>query len=808
MIIINIYENPGYCNLGEKNLQDNKSNRGKLKIFFGYAAGVGKTYAMLNAARDVKKAGKDIVIGYIEYYSRPETMKLLEGMEIVEPKSINYSGLDIKEFDLDKALERKPQIIVVDEFAHTNAKGQRHRKRWEDIEELLNSGIDVYTTLNVQHIESMHDVVESITHIHMKETIPDRIFDDADNVELIDIEPEELLKRFIDGKIYSKEQTKIAINNFFTKKNLYTLRETALRRMADRVNYEVEGTRVSERQITVTNVSDQNPFYSKSFTDKLMDSYWFSNLYGIYKRLSNQKNKKRSSTAKKLHIPKISLIEVLKTIGIMAATIVVAKIFDYVGFTQANFILAIILGVIMVYIVTTGYTLGIISSIAGVLLFNYFFTAPRYSLMVYDKSEYATFPIMIIVSIIIGTLTNRIRREAQKSSTREKTTQILYKVSQKLLSANGTADVISIGITYISKLTDKNVVCYLVEDSKLSSPFIYNCEMQEKDNVFLREDEQAAANWAFLNEKESGLGTDTFYSAKCYYVPIKGHKDILGIIGVYCSKDDLKPYQKYIFETVTSQMAIALERENFSKEQETSKVEIERERLRSNLLRSISHDLRSPLAGIKGAVSTIIENGESISEETKKNLLQGIFEDTEWLIRLIENLLSMTRFDEGKIQINKNLELVEEVISEVVQRCSKMFKEHRIKVTIPEDVIMVSMDGSLIEQVLINLIDNAVKFTPKGSLIEIKAYEENKDVFFEVIDNGPGIAKEIIPYIFDRFYTNGSAISDSRRGVGLGLAICKSIVEAHGGNISAANKKDGGAIFKFYIPEEENEDGY
>ena len=312
--------------------------------------------------------------------------------------------------------------------------------------------------------------------------------------------------------------------------------------------------------------------------------------------------------------------------------------------------------------------------------------------------------------------------------------------------------------------------------------------------------ENAAAYWSFLKGRESGAGTDTFYGAKGYYMPIKIDKKILGVIGVSCSEGFLEPDQKFIIETVISQMAIALDREILVSQQEASKTAIDRERLRSSLLRSISHDLRSPLAGIKGTISTILEDGESIPENVKQSLLKGVYDDTEWLIRLVENLLSMTRFDEGNVRIDENMELVEEVLTESAQRSSKYFRDHEIKIDAPEEMIMAPMDGSLIEQVLINLIDNAAKFSPKGSLIQVKAYGKDNDVFFEVIDDGIGIDDKILPYIFDRFFTNGSKISDSRRGVGLGLAICKSIVEAHGGKIAAFNRKNGGSIFRFNIP--------
>nr|WP_279233285.1 sensor histidine kinase KdpD [Hathewaya massiliensis] len=892
-----------YYLLNQVNKEEDQSIRGKLKIFFGYSAGVGKSYAMLREAHDLKKDGKDVVIGYIEPHARPETMALLEGLEIIEPKTINYKGIILKEFDLDKALVRKPEIILVDELAHSNVTTERHRKRWQDIEELLDMGIDVYTTLNVQHIESLNDIVESITHVFVRETIPDKIFDNADKVELIDIEPTELLKRFSEGKIYSREQTKKAFKNFFTMNNLFALREIALRRTADRVNYEVESVRLSKGQITVVptadsilacignsssssriirtaarmaeahhskwialyvettksqklskeekekltanfnlaeelggeivtlygdNIAEQIieyakfrnvtkiiisknhrklnnffNFYAKDIVDNIMDSNSYIDVYVIPNSTHNKKIS-RLKLRERINY-KISFKEVLISILIMLITTITSIIFDRLGFSEANVIMIFILGVIIVHIETTGYTLGIICSTLGITIFNYFFTEPRYSLEFFDKSYLATFPIMLAVTFIIGTLTNKIQKEARNSSLREKRTQSLYRVSRKLLSATCTADVVVIGIKYMSRLLERNVVCYLVKENKLSTPFIYNLDKKGKNDIILNNEEEAAAHWTFLNDKESGAGTNTFYGLKGYYMPLKSQGKILGVIGISCANGILQPEQKFIFETVASQISIALHREILSEIQKNSKLEIESERLRSSLLRSISHDLRSPLAGIKGSVSTIIENGKLISKEKNEELLQGIYDDTEWLIRLVENLLSMTKFDEGKVEIKKSMELVEEVVYEVVQRTSKQCKDHKIKITIPADVIMAPMDGALMEQVLINLIDNSLKFTKSNSTIEIKAYEENKKVFFEVIDEGTGISKEILPYIFERFFTNGSDISDSRRGVGLGLAICRSIVEAHGGEITAFNRKEGGAIFRFYIPKEDGE---
>lgn len=875
-----------------------ENKRGNLKIFFGYAAGVGKTYSMLREAQELKQLKKDVVIGYIESHGRKETMNLTEGIESIAPSIIDYRGIVLRELDLDRVLLRKPDIVLVDELAHTNAKGKRNRKRWQDVYELLDAGIDVYTTLNVQHIESLNDVVESITHVTERETVPDKVFDNADKVEIIDIEPDELLKRFRDGKIYAREQVRRAFDNFFTKNNLYALREIALRKTADRVNYEVEIDRLSRGQVTVVPTSDQimacissSPssarvirtaarmaevyhskwivlyvktpqnrkndkndvkrlnsyfnlaeqlggevatiygddvsdqiieyakfrnitkiiigknnkntsrlfhFYAKDVVDKLMDSNSYIDVYVIPNALYEEKKKK---TFLKLNFRvNLSLGEILRASLIMVIMTFIALFCEYIGFSESNVFMILILGVIIIYIKTKGYFLGIISSLAGVAIFNYLFIKPKYSFQFYDRNYLVTFVMMLIMAFTIGNLTNRIQKNARDSNVREKRTQTLYRISSKLLSAVGNSDVVSIGIKYISRLIDRTVICYLSKDEKLSTPFVYKNDNGKYKFPFPDKNENAAAYWSFLKGRESGAGTDTFYGAKGYYMPIKIDKKILGVIGVSCSEGFLEPDQKFIIETVMSQMAIALDREILVSQQEASKTAIDRERLRSSLLRSISHDLRSPLAGIKGTISTILEDGESIPENVKQSLLKGVYDDTEWLIRLVENLLSMTRFDEGNVRIDKNMELVEEVLTESAQRSSKYFRDHEIKIDAPEEMIMAPMDGSLIEQVLINLIDNAAKFSPKGSLIQVKAYGKDNDVFFEVIDDGIGIDDKILPYIFDRFFTNGSKISDSRRGVGLGLAICKSIVEAHGGKIAAFNRKNGGSIFRFNIP--------
>lgn len=542
-------------------------------------------------------------------------------------------------------------------------------------------------------------------------------------------------------------------------------------------------------------------FHKRDLVDKIIDSNGYIDVYIIP---SPFYKKEKSNFILEFSNEMCSFKEIVEAIIIMAVVALIAKLFNYMGFTDVNEIMIFILGVIVVYIKTRGYLIGTISSIIGVLIFNYLFVQPKGSLRFYDKNYITTFAIMLIVSFVIGSITNRIKKEAYNSYIREKRTEILYRASSKLLSTSGASDVISTGIEYISRLISRSVVGYLEEEGTLSSPLIYNEDKSDSKNIFLGNEK--IVYWTFLNGKESGKGTEVFDQCNVYYTPVKVHSRVLGVIGISCVQGIIDREQKFIVQTIIGQMSVALDREILSSQQETSKVQIEKERLRSNLLRSVSHDLRSPLAGIKGSVSTILENGQFIDENTKKDLLIGIYDDTEWLIRLVENLLSMTRFEEGNVDIVKSMELVEDVVSEAVQRSSKCFKYHRVKVNIPENIIMVSMDGSLIEQVLINLFDNAVKFSPKGSLVEIRVHEESENVIFEVVDNGKGIPEKILPYIFDRFFTNGSKISDSRRGIGLGLAICKSIVELHGGKITAYNKKEGGAVFKFNIPREKGKE--
>lgn len=893
-------ERPNPKDVLEKIKKEEKSKRGQLKVFFGYAAGVGKTYSMLESAHNIQKSGIDVVVGYIEPHTRTETLALLDGLEILSTKEISYKSIKLKEFDLDLALKRNPQVILVDELAHTNASGCRHNKRWKDVEELLLAGIDVYTTVNVQHLESLNDIIEIVTNIEVRETVPDTIFDISTQIELIDVEPDVLLERFNEGKIYKEQQAKRACENFFTKDNLIALREIALRKTAERVNKEVQISRLSKQDINVLPTSDtllacissspssqkiirtasriaeslfakwivlyvediknddlsdesqkqlkQNlelakslgaeivilhgenkieqiirfskirnitkiiigrnhykhkiglRLFKKDIVDKLIDEAENIDIHIIpyrNKQTKNYKEKKENSLNYEL---KVSTKDLVKLVIITLLTTITSYILRYYGLRDDNILLVYTLGVLLVSVWANGYSVGVISSIINIVLLNYLFTKPLYTLSIDDPNYIITLFVFCVVGIITSTLTSRIKYQMEKYSKREQNTQMLYQISRNFIRLSSKEDIVNKAIDILSMALSKDIVCYIENKNTKTFDLYEKTLIKESINPLITEDEKAVASWVFNNKTLAGNSTDTLPGAKGFYIPIIGIKDTLGVIGVSCDKKYLDNEDLSLIESVIAQMAIALDREELSEIQKQASLEIESERLRSNLLRAISHDLRTPLAGISGAVSTIIKNKDLIDESVIDDLLNGIYEDAQWLIRLVENLLSMTRIEEGKLEVKKQDELVEEVIEQSLKHIKRRIENVVVNINLPDEILFVPMDAKLIEQVFINLIDNAIKYTKVNCKIEINVYNKESYVCFEVKDNGPGIKEEFTEKIFDRFFTGETKYKDSRKGIGLGLSICKSIIDAHKGKISVQNNKDKGSTFKFTLP--------
>ncbi|MFQ8705801.1 MAG: DUF4118 domain-containing protein [Thomasclavelia sp.] len=874
--------------------EETSKHRGKLKIFFGYAAGVGKTYAMLEAAHVAFNAGIDVVAGYVEPHQRPETLKLLDGLEILSPLKIKHNGILLNEFDLDGALKRNPDLILVDELAHTNDEQCRHLKRYQDINELLDHGIDVYTTINVQHIESLNDIIASITTVVVKERIPDYIFDKADQVELVDIEPEELINRLEAGKIYQKKQVQRALGNFFMLDNLVALREIALRRTADRVNKKFEQIKPKNKEHQYTNEhiliclspapSNQkvirtasrmaNAFFGE-FTAVFVETPNFEklpkkikqslraniklavqlganivNLYGddvpeqiseyakfagvskiVLGRTNTKRKFSRNSFADRLIaltpsidiyiIPdkirnnykpaplkphqffSLSISDTIISIIIIIIVTLLGIWFRNLGFGEANIIMVHILGVLATSLLTENLIYTLLASLISVLSFNFFFTIPMHSFIAYDKGYPITFLIMFLTAFITGTLTKRVKEQARLSALKAYRTEILLKSSQKLQRAKTRKEIIDEISKQIFKLLDKTIIFYPIIDNELAKPLVYKSNPKEDEQIYLNKDEEAVATWVFKNNKHAGASTTTLPGAKCLYLAIRCEDDVLGVIGIYLDKSSIDDFENNLLMAILNEGAMALEKEaSISKKREVE-IKANQEELRANLLRSISHDLRTPLTSISGNAGVLLDSSDRLSNERKIEIYSDIYEDSMWLIDLVENLLSITRIENGNIQINKEVELINEIVLEAMHHISKDSASHIIQLDLSDDFIFVKIDARLIIQVIINIVNNAIKYTPKGSIIRVTTKKIDQSLLLEISDDGEGIPDNQKEKLFEMFYTCNNLKGDSRRGLGLGLALCKSIIEAHEGSIKIVDNYPKGSVFAISLPLEE-----
>ncbi len=868
--------------------------RGHLKIFFGYAAGVGKTYAMLQAAQEAKRRGVDVVAGYVEPHARPQTSALLDGLEQLGNLPVSHKGITVQEFDLDAAIRRHPQLILVDELAHSNAEGCRHTKRYQDVDELLKAGIDVYTTVNVQHIESLNDIVASITGISVRERIPDKVFDRADQVELVDIEPEELIERLKEGKVYREEQANKALSHFFAVENLTALREIALRRCADRVNKISEKVRQSqadyhtdEHVLVCLSSSPTNAkiirtaarmasAFKGSFTALFVETPDFAvmreedknrlrtnialarqlgaeieTVYGDdvpfqiaeFARLSGVSKivLGRSSTGRRGLLWKPSLTErltaaapsldiyiipeknmvsyravkarqerfefrwldALKSLAVLLLATGIGAIFRSLNFSEANIITVYIFGVLLTAIMTSHRVYSLVLSLVSVLTFNFLFTEPYFTLNAYDRGYPVTFFIMFLSAFLTGTLATRIKRHAQRTAQTAYRTKVLLETNQLLQKSTDRKTVVKVTAGQLMKLLEKDIVFYLLDHQVLQEPSVFVVSEASREQEYLSPNERAVATWVCKNNKHAGATTNTLGNAKCLYLAVRVNDTVYGVVGIAMNGTPLDAFENSIVLSLLGECALTLESQQALKERQEAAVLAKNEQLRADLLRSISHDLRTPLTAISGNAGILLNNEEAFSKEKRKSLYTDIYDDSQWLINLVENLLSVTRIEEGSMRLNMTAELMEEVVMEALSHTCRQGEEHEIVVEQAEDFIVVKMDAKLIVQVIINMIDNAIKYTPKGSKIVIRTVKENGFVVTEIADNGDGIPDEAKPKLFDMFYTAAPGLADSRRSLGLGLALCKSIVTAHGGTISVTDNSPKGTVFSFALPLEE-----
>lgn len=873
--------------------EEGERHRGHLKIFFGYAAGVGKTYAMLKAAHDARRRGIDVVAGYVEPHERPQTAALLNGLEQIPNVKIRHGKLTLNEFDLDAAIARDPQLILVDELAHTNADGCRHTKRYQDVRELLKAGMDVYTTVNVQHLESLNDTVASITGVMVRERIPDSVFDSANQVELVDIEPTELIERMNSGKVYRGEQAERAVENFFTVDNLTALREIALRRCADRMNLLTEDARirnngdyhtdehvlvcvssapsnaktirtaarmanafrstftalfvetpewafaeaedkkrlrehmrlaqqmgatvetvygddvsiqiaefarfsgVSKIVIGRSTATQRGMFRKLSLTEKLIASVPNLDIYIIPDNTSGKPLRTRRTKRQNSFV--ISVEDTAKSIGILLLATLLGMGFARLGFTEPNIITLYILGVLVISVITTNRAYSLVASIVSVLVFNFFFTVPQFTFRAYDKGYPVTFLIMFLAALITGSLAAKLKNHAKQSAQSAYRTKVLFDTNQLLQQAKGKEAIISAAASQLNKLLGKDVVAYLSENGELSEP--YMCP--EKEGVagkYCSDSEKAVAVWAMKNNKHAGATTDTLSGAKCLYLAVRVNQNVYGVVGIAIEGEPLDAFENSVVLSIIGESALALENEKNAKEKEEAAILAKNEQLRADLLRAISHDLRTPLTSISGNASNLLSNGDEFSAATRKQIYTDIYDDAMWLINLVENLLAVTRIEDGRMNMNLSAELMDEVVGEALRHIDRKSVEHSITVKSSEEFILAKIDAKLIVQVIINIVDNAIKYTPEHSEITIATRKDKEQVVIEIADNGPGISDEGKAHVFDMFYSGANKIADSRRSLGLGLSLCKSIVNAHGGTISVADNVPHGTIFTFTLP--------
>ena len=835
-------------------------------------------------------SGVDVVVGYVEPHARPDTLALLEGLEVLSCREVDYRGIRLREFDLDGALARRPQLILVDELAHSNAPGCRHTKRYQDVEELLQAGINVYTTVNVQHLESLNDLVTSITGIVVNERIPDHVFDRANQVELVDIAPADLEKRLEEGKIYRQRQAKQALENFFTAENLTALREIAMRRTADQLNRtavqekkgkaaragdhiliclssapsnakvirtaarmaeafhsgftalfvqtpetkELSGEnikrlrsnlRLAEQlgaQIATVYGADpaeqiaeyarvsgitkivmgrvnhrQHPWIGqKSLADRLiertdLDVYIIPDRQPLYKKPLGKLRKSRV---------RFSWRDAVVTLLCLAISTAVGFAFDWAGFSESNIITIYILGVLVTAVSTSGHLYGAANSLLSVLAFNFFFTEPRFTLQADGPSYPVTFLIMLSSSIIASSLASRVKEQARMAAEKSYYTELLLGSSQKLQTIRTEWDCLRLTAEQLSRMFDRPVI-YALNDADKELDF--RIEPADEHTLLekLSTEEIGVAKWVQKNNKHAGATTNTLPDSKWLFLSVRGTRGVMGIVGVpiagYVVPD---AFEKNLMVALLGECGLSQERIRLEEERNQIALQTQRESLQANLLRAVSHDLRTPLTNINGSVGILMGKDQTLKPEVREQLYTAIDDDTNWLINMTENLLAATQLETDRTKLKTAPELLEDLFQSAVRQLDRRARDHHISVDLEDQTLMASMNAGMIQRVIINMMNNAIQYTPKDSHIILSGTRRKDWVEISVSDDGPGIPDEAKKHLFDLFYTAEQGKPDSKRGLGLGLHLCQSIVNAHGGTITVSDHAPSGTTFRFTLP--------
>lgn len=849
-----------------------QEKRGRLNVFLGAAPGVGKTYTMLETAHARQREGVDVVVGVVETHGREETAFLLRGLEQLPLRRVAYRDRVFNELDVDEVLKRRPQLVLIDELAHTNVPGSRHEKRYQDIEEIRAAGIDVYTALNIQHLESLNDVVAQITRVKVRETVPDSVLAQADTIEVIDLPPEDLIKRLKEGKVYVPDQAARAVHHFFAPGNLTALRELALRKAADQVDSQMlsymqshaiagpwptrdrimacispsplmprlvrTARRIAERRkapwialYVETPAHDRLSDAEKTQINRALTlaeefgaevvTVAGSNVPGEIIRQARQRNvteivvarSHRSRLVNRLrgtltdrlvelgdginiHVvtgssDAESWFEVMRDrlAGVSLAGLVPAAAiaFGVTGLVklaerwlpESSIPLLILVGVLFSSL-RYGHSAAVLSSVVAVLGYNFLFLQPLYTFTIANAENIYTFFVFLAVALITSTLTARIRAQAEAARIREARTASLYDFSRMVTGAAAEDDILWAVVHHVAATSKAQSLVLMPEDDGLVIRAAYPPEDQIDERA------RIAAAWAWEKGEPSGRGTGTLPSSDWLFLPLRTAERKLGALGIRFPDDRpaLGPDERRLLDALAGQAALAIERSLLNRDVEEARVSAETEKLRSALLSSISHDLRTPLASIIGGVSSLMNFGRQIDESGRKELLQTVRDEAERLNRFVGNLLDMTRIEAGAMQPKLDWTDPEEIVATAVKRAAPLTQGHDIHIEIDPAMPLLRVDYILIEQVLINLLDNAAKYSPKGSAIDLRLRHGDRHVTLTVTDSGSGIPAGELEQVFDMFY-RVKAGDRQVAGTGLGLSICRSILKAHGGEIRA-----------------------
>ncbi|HEV2186569.1 MAG TPA: sensor histidine kinase KdpD [Stellaceae bacterium] len=865
-----------------------REGRGRLKIFLGAAPGVGKTYEMLLSAQAKEREGVDLVVGVVETHGRRETEALLVGLEVIPRHEVDYKGHRLTEMDIDAILKRRPQLVLVDELAHSNAPGSRHPKRYLDVEELIAAGIDVYTTLNIQHVESLNDVVARITRIRVRETVPDSILDGADDIEVIDLSPDDLIQRLNEGKVYVPHQAERAVRHYFQPGNLTALRELALRRTAQRVDDQllshmqahaiagpwpagdrvlvcvseavntpeliryarraadrfhapwtaiyVETTRtqrltdtehdriadylrLAERlgasTITIPGgkIADEVVAYAEAnnitqiVIGKSDRSRWFEMIHGsvvhdlvrktgpisVHVISAEADEAPAKPVATRPHPQPFNLLAYTSSAGAVLLALGVASLIErFVGLQSVSLVF---LMAVLACAVAWGLWPALFACLLSVLAYNFFFLPPLYTLTIADPENVVALFFFALVALIVSNLTAATRTQIVSARGRAKATAELYAFSRKLAGIGTLDDLLWATAFQVSSMLKVSTVL-LLPDQAAKSLTLASAYPPEDT---LDEADMAAARWCWEHNHPTGRGSDTLPGGKWLFLPLRTGSGTVGVMGIE-REVLLTPDEHRLLDALADQVAVAIERISLARGLAEARVSAETERLRAALLTSVSHDLRTPLASIIGTVSSLRSYADKYDEADRDELLATLEGEAERLNRFVGNLLDMTRLESGAIEFKLDLVDVGEIVGAAMERAGTILSEHRVEISIAPDLPMLRLDAMLFEQVLFNLLDNAAKYAPPGTRIDLKARQDGDAVAIEVVDEGPGIPPDDLERIFDKFY-RVQAQDRRRAGTGLGLAICRGFIEAQGGRIEAHNRHDrSGAILSLRIP--------